>query len=54
MKFNALDHVNIVTDDLAGTMDFLVELFNLEVRGEQQPEGFTRPLLAKDAIGSRP
>tara|TARA_R110000850_G_scaffold44186_9_gene112681 strand:- start:3444 stop:3845 length:402 start_codon:yes stop_codon:yes gene_type:complete len=37
MKLNALDHVNIITDDLAGTTRFFVELFDLDVRDGPQP-----------------
>ncbi len=32
MKVNALDHVNIITDDLEGTCSFFVDLFRLDVR----------------------
>lgn len=32
MKLNALDHVNIITDDLQGTARFFVEMFDLDVR----------------------
>lgn len=37
MKLNALDHVNIITDDLAGTTRFFVELFDLDVRDGPEP-----------------
>lgn len=37
MKLNALDHVNIITDDLAGTARFFVELFDLDVRNGPEP-----------------
>lgn len=37
MKLNALDHVNIITDDLAGTVRFFVELFDLDVRDGPEP-----------------
>lgn len=37
MKLNALDHVNIITDDLAGTTRFFVELFDLDVRDGPAP-----------------
>ncbi|MFT7359350.1 VOC family protein [Parasphingorhabdus sp.] len=37
MKLNALDHVNIITDDLAGTTRFFVELFDLDVRNGPEP-----------------
>ena len=37
MKLNALDHVNIITDDLAGTARFFVELFDLDVRDGPEP-----------------
>jgi catechol 2,3-dioxygenase-like lactoylglutathione lyase family enzyme len=32
MRVNALDHVNIVTDDLPGTAKFYAELLDLEAR----------------------
>jgi catechol 2,3-dioxygenase-like lactoylglutathione lyase family enzyme len=41
MKLNALDHVNIITDDLQGTARFFVEMFDLDVRNgpaHMQPE----------------
>ncbi len=37
MKLNALDHVNIITDDLAGTTKFFVKLFDLDVRDGPEP-----------------
>lgn len=37
MKLNSLDHVNIITDDLAGTTRFFVELFDLDVRDGPEP-----------------
>lgn len=37
MKVNALDHVNIVTADLAGTAAFFEELFGLERRDPPEP-----------------
>jgi len=37
MKVNALDHVNIITDDLAGTIRFFVEMFDLDVRDAPPP-----------------
>ncbi|WP_417615548.1 VOC family protein [Parasphingorhabdus sp.] len=37
MKLNALDHVNIITDDLAGTTRFFVDLFDLDVRNGPEP-----------------
>ena len=37
MKLNALDHVNIITDDLAGTTRFFVDLFDLDVRDGPGP-----------------
>lgn len=37
MKLNALDHVNIITDDLAGTTRFFVSLFDLDVRNGPEP-----------------
>lgn len=37
MKLNALDHVNIITDDLAGTTRFFVDLFDLDVRDGPEP-----------------
>lgn len=37
MKLNALDHVNIITDDLQGTVRFFVEMFDLDVRDGPEP-----------------
>tara|TARA_R110000787_G_scaffold255016_1_gene360350 strand:- start:1828 stop:2229 length:402 start_codon:yes stop_codon:yes gene_type:complete len=37
MKVNALDHVNIITDDLAGTTRFFTEIFGLDVRDAPPP-----------------
>ena len=37
MKVNALDHVNIITDDLDGTCRFFVELFGFDVRDGPAP-----------------
>ncbi|PHR16424.1 MAG: glyoxalase/bleomycin resistance/extradiol dioxygenase family protein [Sphingopyxis sp.] len=37
MKLNALDHVNIITDDLAGTVKFFAEVFGLDVRDGPEP-----------------
>lgn len=37
MKVNALDHINIVTDDLAGTVRFFVDIFGLDVRDAPPP-----------------
>ncbi|ASK87304.1 VOC family protein [Sphingorhabdus sp. SMR4y] len=37
MKLNALDHVNIITDDLAGTARFFVDIFDLDVRDGPEP-----------------
>ncbi len=37
MKLNALDHVNIITDNLEGTVRFFVELFDLDVRDAPEP-----------------
>ena len=37
MKVNALDHVNIITDDLAGTTHFFADMFGLDVRDGPQP-----------------
>lgn len=37
MKVNALDHVNIITDDLDGTARFYAELFGLERRDGPPP-----------------
>lgn len=37
MKVNALDHVNIITADLAGTARFYAELFGLEQRAGPPP-----------------
>jgi len=37
MKLNALDHVNIITDDLEATVRFFVGLFDLDVRDGPEP-----------------
>ncbi len=37
MKVNALDHVNIITDDLEGTARFFVEIFDLDLRDPPSP-----------------
>lgn len=37
MKVNALDHVNIITDDLDGTARFFEEMFGLERRDGPAP-----------------
>lgn len=37
MKLNALDHVNIITEDLAGTARFFAEMFDLDVRDAPAP-----------------
>ncbi len=37
MKINALDHINIITDDLHGTARFYAELFDLETRNAPPP-----------------
>lgn len=37
MKVNALDHVNIIADDLDGTAQFYAELFDLERRDAPPP-----------------
>ncbi len=37
MKVNALDHVNIITDDLDGTAHFYAELFGLDQRDAPPP-----------------
>lgn len=37
MKLNALDHVNIITDDFGGTVRFFVEMFDLDVRNGPKP-----------------
>jgi catechol 2,3-dioxygenase-like lactoylglutathione lyase family enzyme len=37
MKVNALDHVNIVTDDLQGSAHFYAELLDLDVRDGPPP-----------------
>lgn len=37
MRVNALDHVNIITSDLAGTTRFYVELLGLEARNGPPP-----------------
>jgi catechol 2,3-dioxygenase-like lactoylglutathione lyase family enzyme len=37
MKVNALDHINIITADLAGTARFYTEMFDLEARNGPPP-----------------
>jgi len=37
MKINALDHVNIITDDLRGTSRFFVDIFGLDLRDGPAP-----------------
>jgi 4-hydroxyphenylpyruvate dioxygenase-like putative hemolysin len=37
MKVNALDHVNIITDDLDGTARFYAEVFDLDRRDAPPP-----------------
>ena len=37
MKINALDHVNIITDDLEGTARFFVDIFDLDLRDGPEP-----------------
>jgi catechol 2,3-dioxygenase-like lactoylglutathione lyase family enzyme len=37
MKVNALDHVNIITDDLEGTARFYAEVFGLDRRDAPAP-----------------
>jgi 4-hydroxyphenylpyruvate dioxygenase-like putative hemolysin len=37
MQVNALDHVNIITDDLEGTARFYTEMFDLERRNGPPP-----------------
>ena len=37
MKLNALDHVNIITEDLTGTARFFSEMFDLDVRNAPEP-----------------
>jgi len=37
MKLNALDHVNIIADDLEETVRFFVGLFDLDVRDGPEP-----------------
>ena len=37
MRVNALDHVNIFTDDMAGSVKFYVELFDLTVKNGPSP-----------------
>ncbi|MBT5185709.1 MAG: glyoxalase/bleomycin resistance/extradiol dioxygenase family protein [Kordiimonadaceae bacterium] len=37
MKINALDHINIITDDLEGTARFFVDIFDLDLRDGPQP-----------------
>ncbi len=39
MKINALDHINIITADIAGTVTFYTQLFGLEARNA--PARFT-------------
>ena len=37
MKVNALDHINIITADLAGAARFYAEMFDLETRNAPPP-----------------
>jgi catechol 2,3-dioxygenase-like lactoylglutathione lyase family enzyme len=37
VKVNALDHINIITADLAGTARFYAEMFDLETRNAPPP-----------------
>ena len=37
MKINALDHINIITEDLEGTARFFSELFDLDLRDGPPP-----------------
>lgn len=37
MRLNALDHVNIITEDLAGTARFFSNMFDLDVRDAPAP-----------------
>lgn len=37
MKVNALDHVNIITDDLGGTAQFFSDIFDLDLRDGPPP-----------------
>ncbi len=37
MKVNALDHVNIITDDLEGTAQFYADVFELDRRNAPAP-----------------
>lgn len=37
MKINALDHVNIITDDLQATARFFVDIFDLDLRDGPAP-----------------
>jgi 4-hydroxyphenylpyruvate dioxygenase-like putative hemolysin len=37
MKVNALDHINIITNDLHGTAQFYAELLDLEIRNAPEP-----------------
>ena len=46
MRVNALDHVNIITDDMARTTGFYADLLDLEVRDGPppfKPEADVRP-----------
>ena len=37
MKVKALDHVNIITSDLAGTASFFADIFGLDIRRGPEP-----------------
>ncbi len=37
MKLLALDHINIITEDMPGTIGFFVDLFDLDVRDAPPP-----------------
>ena len=63
MRVNALDHVNIFTDDMAGTTRFYAELLELDVRDGPPPsardqvqwvyDDQNRPILHINARGAR-
>lgn len=62
MRVNALDHVNIITDDLHGTARFYAELLDLEVRDGPPPftpdqvqwvyDDAGRPIIHVNALGA--
>ncbi len=52
MKVLALDHVNIITADLAGTARFYAELFGLDIRDPPPPLPPTMAQWAYDSAGN--